>query len=113
MPFSLTLSGKRSRWERQRDALGNVLPGNIWGPGIHTDVTLTPTTYLNAIADRVHAFLAVVFPSASALFVAGPCHTAKIVQKGCEEHDKVFKVFTRPPHCPDITSNRIAINLLC
>ena len=39
-----------------------------WGPGIDVDVTLTPNTYLNIVADQVHPFMAKVFPDGSGLF---------------------------------------------
>ena len=38
------------------------------GPGIHVDVTLICTTYLNIVADQVHPFMATVFPHGSELF---------------------------------------------
>ena len=74
------------------------------GPGIHVDVTLTRTTYLNIVADQVHPFMATVFPDGSGLFQQdnAPCHTAKIVQEWFEEHDKEFKVLTWPPNSPDL-----------
>ena len=31
--------------------------GETLGPGIHVDVTLTRTTYLNIVADQVHPFM--------------------------------------------------------
>ncbi|MCI4382883.1 hypothetical protein PGIGA_G00019780 [Pangasianodon gigas] len=71
-------------------------------PGIHVDVTLTCTTYLNIVADQVHPFMATVFPNGRGLFQYAPCHTAKIVQEWFEEHDKVFKVLIWPPNSPDL-----------
>ncbi|MCI4382560.1 hypothetical protein PGIGA_G00016250 [Pangasianodon gigas] len=69
--------------------------------GIHVDVTLTRTTYLNIIADP---FMATVFPNGSSLFQQDnvPCHTAKIVQEWFEERDKEFKVLIWPPNSPDL-----------
>ena len=74
------------------------------GPGIHVDVTLTCTTYLNIVADQVHPFMATVFPDGSGLFQQdnAPCHTTKIVQEWFEEHDKEFKVLPWPPNSPDL-----------
>lgn len=48
-------------------------------PGIHGDVTLTRTTYLNIIAGQGHPFMAVVFSNGSGLFLQknAPCHPAK------------------------------------
>ena len=36
--------------------------------GIHVDVTLTCTTYLNIVADQVHSFIAPVVPDGSDFF---------------------------------------------
>ncbi|KAJ8417445.1 hypothetical protein AAFF_G00286720 [Aldrovandia affinis] len=74
------------------------------GPGIHVDVTLTRTTYLNIVANQVHPFMATVFPDSSGLFQQdnAPCHTAKIVKEWFEGHDKEFKVLTWPPNSPDL-----------
>lgn len=56
-------------------------------PGIHVAVTLTWTAYIN-----------IVFPNGKSLFNQDnvPCHTAQIVLKGFEEHDKMFKILTWP-----------------
>ncbi len=74
------------------------------GPGIHVDVTLTRTTYLNIVADQVHPFMTMVFPDGSSVFQQNnaPCHMAEIVQKWFEEHDKEFKLLTRTPNSPDL-----------
>ncbi|MCI4395292.1 hypothetical protein PGIGA_G00178730 [Pangasianodon gigas] len=65
------------------------------GSGIHVDVTLTCTTYLNIVADQVYPFMVTEFPNGSGLFHQdnAPCHTAKIVQEWFEEHDKELKIF--------------------
>ncbi len=46
--------------------------------------------------------MAMVFSDDSGLFQQDnvPCHTVKIVQGQCEEHDKEFKVLPWPPHFP-------------
>ncbi|MCJ8740377.1 hypothetical protein PDJAM_G00058260 [Pangasius djambal] len=81
------------------------------GPGIHVDVTLTHTTYLNTVADQVHSFMATLSSNGSGLFQqdSAPCHTAKIIQEWFEEHDKehlwdvldkqVGSVEARPRNC--------------
>ncbi|MCI4389581.1 hypothetical protein PGIGA_G00099830 [Pangasianodon gigas] len=51
------------------------------GPGIHVDVILTHTTYLNIAADQVHRFMATEW---------------------FEEYDQEFKVLTWPPDSPDL-----------
>lgn len=80
----------------QRDALreaGKPAGGSVmlWGmfcwetlgPGILVEVTLTCTTYPNAVADQVHPFMTTVFPDGGELSQQDdvPCHTAKIVQE--------------------------------
>ncbi|KAF7659717.1 hypothetical protein LDENG_00294150 [Lucifuga dentata] len=74
-------------------------------PGIHVDVTLTRTTYLNIAAEQAHPFMAVVFPDGSGLFQQDntPCHTAEIVQEWFEEHDTEFKMLTWLPNSPDLS----------
>ena len=49
------------------------------GPAIHVDVTLTRTTYLSIVADRVHTFMETVFPDYCDLFQQDNalCHKAK------------------------------------
>ncbi len=44
------------------------------GPGIHVDVSLTCTTYLNIVTYYMHSFMAIVYPDGSGF-------TAKIVQE--------------------------------
>ncbi|KAK1788420.1 hypothetical protein P4O66_016854, partial [Electrophorus voltai] len=85
--------GKKASLWRQCDALGNILLGKTSGLGIHLDVTLTRTTYLNIIIDQVHPFTAMVFPNDSGLFQQdnAPCHSAKIFQEWFEENAKGFK----------------------
>ena len=72
------------------------------GPGIHVDVTLTRTTYLNIVADQVHPFMAMVFPDGSGLFQQD---NAPILQKlfrnGLRSMTE-FKVLTWPPNSPDL-----------
>ena len=72
------------------------------GPGIHVDVTLTRTTYLNIVADQVHPFMATVFPDGSGLFQQD---NAPILQKlfrnGLRSMTE-FKVLTWPPNSPDL-----------
>lgn len=68
--------------------------GKPWVSGIHVDVSLTRTTYLNIVSVQVHPFIATVFFNGSGLFqwVNAPCHTAKTVQEWFEERDRKFKV---------------------
>ncbi|MCJ8732198.1 hypothetical protein PDJAM_G00208470 [Pangasius djambal] len=91
------------RWHQ--DALwdeGKTGGGSLMGPGIHVDVILTRTTYLNIVADQVHPFMATVFPNGSGLFQQdnATCHTAKLDQEWFEEYGKEFKVLT--PNSPDV-----------
>lgn len=60
----------------QCDALDNV-PLEIVGSGIYIDDTLTCTTSLNTVLDKVQPF-----PKGNCLFRQGNilCHTVKIVQ---------------------------------
>ncbi|MCI4380731.1 hypothetical protein PGIGA_G00243310 [Pangasianodon gigas] len=79
---------KKASWRRQCDARGSVM---LWamfcwetlGPGIHVDVTLRHTNYLNIVAGQVKPFMATVFPNGSGIFQQdnAPCHTAEIVQE--------------------------------
>lgn len=57
--------------------------------GIHMDITLTHTTYLNVDADYVHPFMAMISPNSIGLFQQDNalCQTPKIAQKWFEEHD--------------------------
>ncbi|MCJ8733570.1 hypothetical protein PDJAM_G00225080 [Pangasius djambal] len=53
---------------RRQAGGGSVMPWTMFcwenlGPGIHVDVTLTHSTYLNIVADQVHPFMATVFPN--------------------------------------------------
>ncbi|XP_053084513.1 endoplasmic reticulum protein SC65 isoform X3 [Pangasianodon hypophthalmus] len=95
--------GKKTSWQRQCDALGNVLLGNLesWHScGCYFDTDHLPKHCL----DQVHSFMATVFPNGNCLFQQDnvPSHTAKIVQEWFEEHDKEFKVLTWPPNSPDL-----------
>ena len=68
------------------------------GPAIHVDVALTRATYLSIDADRVHAFVEMVFLDGCGLFQQDnmPRHKAKMVQEWFEKHNKEFKVLTWP-----------------
>lgn len=61
---------EKARWQRQGDALGNVLLGNLgsWRIYGHVDATLSHITYQNILADYIHPFMAVVVPNGSGLF---------------------------------------------
>uniref|UniRef100_A0A8P4G4M8 Transposable element Tcb1 transposase n=1 Tax=Dicentrarchus labrax TaxID=13489 RepID=A0A8P4G4M8_DICLA len=74
------------------------------GPAIHVDVTLTPTSYLDIVADHVHPFMETVFSDGSGLFQQdnAPCHKAEMVQEWFEEHNNDFRVLTWPPNSPDL-----------
>lgn len=73
------------------------------GLGIHADVTLTRTTYLNMLQAKHtppwQQYSLMVLDSFSKMMHA-PCQTVKIVQQEFEEHDKHFKVLPRLPNSP-------------
>ena len=77
------------------------------GLGIHVDVNLTRATNLNIIADKVHPFMAMVFPNGSGLFQKdkASCHTAQIVREWFEKHVETFKVLPWHPNSPDLNPN--------
>lgn len=54
-----------------------------FGLGIRVEITLTPTTSLNIVADLVHPFMATVLPNGSGILQQdnAPCHTVNIVQE--------------------------------
>ena len=91
--------GKKASQQRQCDALGNVLLGNL-GSSIHVDVILTWTTYLSIVADHIHPFMETVFPDGCGLFQQdnAPCHKEKIIQEWCEEHNYEFEVLIWSPN---------------
>lgn len=82
---------KISRW-RLCDDLGNVRLGNL-GPGIHSDVTLWRTIYLNVTADQVHHFVATLSPNSSGFFQLdnAPWDTPNIVREWFEKHKSPWR----------------------
>ncbi|KAK3561066.1 hypothetical protein QTP86_026371 [Hemibagrus guttatus] len=66
------------------------------GPAIHMDVTLTCSTYLSIVADRIHPFMETVFPDGCGLLQQdnAPCHSTKMGQEWFDEHNNEFEVLT-------------------
>lgn len=89
------------------------------GLGIHVNVTLPHTTYLNIDAHQIHSSMAMVFLDGSGFQQDNePCHTVGIVQEWFEEHDQEFKVLPWPLNSPDLNVNKHVrcagkISLIC
>lgn len=50
-----------------------------FGPGVHVDVILTHSAYLNIVADQIHTFMPTVFPDIPAGAIMQPlCPTEGI-----------------------------------
>lgn len=84
--FHITFLEKRTwhqdvLWDKDKPGWSSVLLwtmfcGEILGPGIHMDVTLTRPSYLTIVADHVYDFLVMVSPIVSVFFQrdnASPC----------------------------------------
>ncbi|KAK3530022.1 hypothetical protein QTP86_009926 [Hemibagrus guttatus] len=74
------------------------------GPAVHVDVTVTRSTYLSIVADRVHPFMETLFPDGCGLFQQdnAPCYKAEMVQEWFDDHNNQFEVLT--PNSPDLNS---------
>ena len=71
------------------------------GSGIHVDVTLTCTTYVNIVAEQVHRFMALT--SSSRIMH----QTEKNVEQWFEEHDRVAQI-----NSPDLNQIKHLKNVL-
>ncbi|GBN50616.1 hypothetical protein AVEN_221035-1 [Araneus ventricosus] len=60
--------------------------------------------YLNIIADQLHPYMALVFPTGNGIFQQNnaPCHKAWIVLEWFEEHTDEFHLMSWPPNSPDL-----------
>lgn len=72
-----------------------------WGPGIHVDVRMKCTTYLNTAVDQVWQPAS---PNVSGLFqqYSAPWCTAKIVQESFEHDDSVLALEFPRPHSDSV-----------
>jgi hypothetical protein len=63
---------------------------------------LNATGYLNIIANQVHPFMAVVYPSATQFLSAGLCHKASIVHGTIPGHVFEFSLLQWPAQSQDL-----------
>ncbi len=84
----------------------------VWGIfSWHTLVPLVPiehylnaTAYLCIVADHVHPFMTIVYPSSDGYFQQdnAPRHKAQIISDWFHEHDNEFTLLKGPPQSPDL-----------
>ncbi len=74
------------------------------GPLVPTEHRLNATAYLSIVADHVHLFMTIVYPSSNDYFQQDntPCHTAQITSDWFLEHDNEFSLLKWPPQSPDL-----------
>ncbi|GFU57744.1 transposase domain containing protein [Trichonephila clavipes] len=63
---------------------------------------MNATGYLNIIADQLYSYMASVFPAGNRQQDNTPCHKAKIVLEGFQEHDAEFQLTSWLPNSPDL-----------
>lgn len=66
--------------------------------GIYVAITLTLTTYLNIVAEKVHSFLTTVVPNATGPFQQNnvPCHTPKLFRNSLMNMIKSLRLSKSP-----------------
>ncbi len=84
----------------------------VWGIfSWHTLVPLVPiehylnaTAYLSIVADHVHPFMTIVYPSSDGYIQQdnAPCHKAQIISDWFLEHDNEFTLLKWPPQSSDL-----------
>ncbi|GBN47885.1 hypothetical protein AVEN_39367-1 [Araneus ventricosus] len=74
------------------------------GPVVVVEQTMKAANYLNIIADQLHPYMAVVFPTGNEIFQQdnASCHKARIVLEWFEEHTDEFHLMSWPPNSPDL-----------
>ncbi|GBM22014.1 Transposable element Tc1 transposase [Araneus ventricosus] len=74
------------------------------GPVVVVEQTMKAANYLSIIADQLHPYMAVVFPTGNGIFQQdnAPCHKARIVLKWFEEHTDEFHLMSWSPNSPDL-----------
>lgn len=87
--------------QRPYDALCNDLLENLEHPGIHMDVTLTPTTFLNVVVAQIHTFTVTVFSSEMLVSSFSRIMSPATLQKLFRKCDKELKVLCSAPNSPD------------
>ncbi|GBN50421.1 hypothetical protein AVEN_206903-1 [Araneus ventricosus] len=87
---------------------GSMLWGTFsWvalGPVVVVEQTMEAANYLNIIADQLHPYKALVFPTGNGIFQQdnAPCHKALIVLEWLEELTDEFNLMSWPPNSPDL-----------
>ncbi len=76
------------------------------GPLVPIEHRLNATAYLRIVAERVHPFMATVYPSSDGYFQQDNtlCHKAQIISNWFLERDSEFTVLQWPPQSPDLNA---------
>lgn len=74
-------------------------------PLIFGDTTLNSTAYVSIVADRVHSFMAIMFPYINDHFHQDnvPCHGARLVKNCFEEFQSEFNLYLWPAQSSDFS----------
>ncbi len=78
----------------------------ILGPLAPIEYHLNAAAYLSIVADHVHPFMTIVYPSSDGCFQQdnAPCHKAQIILNWFLEHDNEFTLLKWSPQSPDLNS---------
>ncbi len=81
-----------------------IFPWHTLVPLVPIEHRLNATSYLSIVADHVHPFMTIVYPSSDGYFQQhnAPCHKAQIISDWFLEHDNEFTLLKWPPHSPDL-----------
>ncbi len=74
------------------------------GPLVPIEHCLNATAYLIIVADYVHPFMTIVYPSSDGYLQKdnAPCHKAQIILDWFLEHGNEFTLLNWPPQSPDL-----------